>query len=470
MNLEKICLKNKLILLISIILLTLILVTIIIFNNKDNSNNIISNIKKEEPIINSNMITMMYETDAGSGEYIETKDNTWPESGYIFNETLSGCENGGELEYNSGNNTVNLLSNSSDKCYVYFDKYDGVWIDNVNITNVTGSSVTLDVSATSENGNITTYYYALNDSEEYVESTTNPIVINDLNKLTEYKIKIYAIDSTNAKSNIYELTVSTTDESLPVINSVSSSNITEVGFTLTVNATSEVGIERYYFIIESENIAGTSTSNKYTFNNLDGDTNYIVKVFVKDNNNLNSEEYEITVKTNPYILPTLNNITIGELTEDSITVTASATAGTASISQYYFSINNGEYINSTNNTYTFTGLKPTTTYTIKAYVEDINNKRSSEKSVTATTTEDLIEFTLTDFSGYRHTYKAEKDMYWYEFIQSEYNVDQRFRVGSFGIEYYDSTYNRKGYVFLSGYDMIFESNKIIDGATYMIDS
>ena len=353
---------------------------------------------------------------------------------------------------------------------MYFDKYDGVWIDNVNITNVTGSSVTLDVSATSENGNITTYYYALNDSEEYVESTTNPIVINDLNKLTEYKIKIYAIDSTNAKSNIYELTVSTTDESLPVINSVSSSNITEVGFTLTVNATSEVGIERYYFIIESENIAGTSTSNKYTFNNLDGDTNYIVKVFVKDNNNLNSEEYEITVKTNPYILPTLNNITIGELTEDSITVTASATAGTASISQYYFSINNGEYINSTNNTYTFTGLKPTTTYTIKAYVEDINNKRSSEKSVTATTTEDLIEFTLTDFSGYRHTYKAEKDMYWYEFIQSEYNVDQRFRVGSFGIEYYDSTYNRKGYVFLSGYDMIFESNKIIDGATYMIDS
>ena len=36
----------------------------------------------------------------------------------------------------------------------------------------------------------------------------------------------------------------------------------------------------------------------------------------------------------------------------------------------------------------------------------------------------------------------------------------------FPSEYYDSTYNRKGYVFLSGYDMIFESNKIIDGATY----
>ena len=463
--------KKKL-LLISSVLLTLSLVNIIFFNSMDNKeNNIIKNVNKDNQILKENMITMMYETEAGSGEYTETADHTWPETGYIFNENLSGCENGGELEYNSINNTVNLLSNSSDACYVYFDKYDGVWIDNVVATNITGSSITLDVSATSENGNITTYYYALNDSEEYTEVGSNPIVINDLNKLTEYKIKIYAIDSTNAKSNIYELTVSTTDESLPVINSVSSSNITEVGFTLTVNATSEVGIERYYFIIESENIAGTSTSNKYTFNNLDGDTNYIVKVFVKDNNNLNSEEYEITVKTNPYILPTLNNITIGELTEDSITVTASATAGTASISQYYFSINNGEYINSTNNTYTFTGLKPTTTYTIKAYVEDINNKRSSEKSVTATTTEDLIEFTIrgVDFTTI-YEYKAEPGMMWYDFIYSEYNIDNRVSANYIGLTFRDpiKPYYDDIYIFLNS-NMQIAEDFIVDGGAYYVE-
>ena len=185
---------NKKVLLITSTLLTLVLISIIIFNNTNNSkNSIVSNINKNEQVIKSNMITMMYETEAGSGEYTETTDNTWPESGYIFNSTLSGCENGGELEYNSGNNTVNLLSNSSDRCYVYFDKYDGVWIDNVVATNVTGSSITLDVSATSENGSITTYYYIINDSEEYQETTSNPIIIDDLNKLTEYNIKIYAI-------------------------------------------------------------------------------------------------------------------------------------------------------------------------------------------------------------------------------------------------------------------------------------
>ena len=152
----------KKILLLTSIVLTLSIIAIVTFNNMDNKeNNIISNIDKNKQVINSNMITMMYETESGSGEYAETKDTTWPESGYIFNENLSGCENGGELEYNSQNNTINLLSNSSDRCYVYFDKYDGVWIDNVVATNVTVSSVTLDVSATSENGNITAYYYSV---------------------------------------------------------------------------------------------------------------------------------------------------------------------------------------------------------------------------------------------------------------------------------------------------------------------
>ncbi len=288
--------KRKL--LISIMLITLSIIMIITFNNMDNKeNNIISNIEKDTEVINSNMITMMYETDAGTGVYEETKDTTWPENGYIFNNTLSGCENGGELEYNSINNTVNLLSNKSDNCYVYFDKYDGVWIDNVSVTNVTGSSVTLDVSATSENGSITTYYYSLNDSEEYQETTSNPITINDLNKLTEYKISIYAIDSTNARSNIYEVIVSTIDESGPVINSVSVSDITSYGFTLTVDVTSDIDIKRYYYIIESENIAGTSVSNTYAFYDLKDNTGYNIIIFVEDNNGLYSEQYSLSVST-----------------------------------------------------------------------------------------------------------------------------------------------------------------------------
>ena len=294
---------KKKILLISSMLVTFILIIFVSLNNTNNENkNVLSNTNKDKQVIKSNMITMMYETEAGSGEYIETKDNTWPESGYIFNETLSGCEKGGELDYNQQNNTVNLLSNSSDRCYVYFDKYDGVWIDNVSITNVTGSSVTLDVSATSENGSISKYYYALNDSEEYIESTTNPIIINDLNKLTEYKISIYAIDSTNAKSNIYELTVNTTDESGPIINSVEVSDITYKGFTLTVNTTNDVEISKYYYVIESDDLSKITSDNSCSFNNLKSGITYEVIILARDINGVLSNEYNVTVSTERGVL------------------------------------------------------------------------------------------------------------------------------------------------------------------------
>ena len=290
---------NKKVLFLSIILLTLCLITIVIFNSISNDeNNIISNINKDEQVISGNMITMMYETEAGSGEYTETLDNTWPETGYIFNESLSGCENGGELEYNSGNNTVNLLSNSSDRCYVYFDKYDGVWIDNISITNVTGSSVTLDVSATSENGNITTYYYSLNDNE-YVSTSSNPIVIENLNQLTEYNIKIYAIDNTGASSNIYELNVSTVEDIKPEINYVLVNDITTNSISISVN--SENDITNYYYSINNNNYV-SSNNNTYTFSNLRSNTTNYIKVYITDVNGVESNVYNLAVNTRLILL------------------------------------------------------------------------------------------------------------------------------------------------------------------------
>ena len=289
---------KKKIVLITCIISTISILSIIIFNSMDNKeNNIMKNIDKDNQIVKENMITMMYETEAGSGEYIETKDNTWPETGYIFNDVLSGCEKGGELDYNQQNNTVNLLSNSSDQCYVYFDKYDGVWIDNVSITNVTGSSVTLDVSATSENGNITTYYYALNDSEEYTEVGSNPIVINDLNKLTEYKISIYCFDSTNAKSNIYEISVSTTDETGPIVSFAIINEITSDSISLTLQTESERDVTKYHYSNNNGVSYATTTSSSYTFTNLNKNTTYNISVFIENDLGQKSNVYTFQITT-----------------------------------------------------------------------------------------------------------------------------------------------------------------------------
>ena len=74
----------KKIMLISSVILTIIVMSIITINNMDkNEKNIIKN-KEEKEIIKSNMLTLMYETEAGSKKYVATKDNTWPEEGYIL--------------------------------------------------------------------------------------------------------------------------------------------------------------------------------------------------------------------------------------------------------------------------------------------------------------------------------------------------------------------------------------------------
>ena len=67
-------------------------------------------------------ISMMLETEAGSGNYELTTRDSWPTEGYVFNESLSKCENGGELSWDDANKTVLMSGNISDKCYVYFDK------------------------------------------------------------------------------------------------------------------------------------------------------------------------------------------------------------------------------------------------------------------------------------------------------------------------------------------------------------
>lgn len=72
-------------------------------------------------IVTENSLAMMYETEAGSGEYQIANDNTWPQEGYVFNAELSKCENGSTLYWDDETKSVMMEANVSDKCYVYFD-------------------------------------------------------------------------------------------------------------------------------------------------------------------------------------------------------------------------------------------------------------------------------------------------------------------------------------------------------------
>ena len=113
--------KKYLIISISVLL---VLSTCLYVFISDNTEKVVisSNKESNRSVVNTNALTMMYETEAGSGEYQVSSDTSWPTDGYTFNETLSKCENGSALTWDNENKRVVVSTSVSDKCYVYFDK------------------------------------------------------------------------------------------------------------------------------------------------------------------------------------------------------------------------------------------------------------------------------------------------------------------------------------------------------------
>lgn len=106
---------------ISLIISQFIIVLTLVINI-NNQNESMDNENPEIVKKSHDTISMMLETDAGSGNYEMTTRDSWPTEGYVFNSTLSKCENGGELLWDNSNKKVIFNGNTSDKCYVYFDK------------------------------------------------------------------------------------------------------------------------------------------------------------------------------------------------------------------------------------------------------------------------------------------------------------------------------------------------------------
>ena len=161
---------------------------------------------------NNNMLSMMLETDSGSGQYEMTSLSSWPTNGYVFNEQMSKCEQGSILKWDDANKKVIMEGNVSDKCYVFFDKYNPIKINSYTIT-PNGKKITISISATSGTGTITKYFYSKDDGLSYVESASNTYTFTNLAKGT-YKIKAYVLDSNNKISEYISKNIEITSMSL----------------------------------------------------------------------------------------------------------------------------------------------------------------------------------------------------------------------------------------------------------------
>ena len=119
----------------------------------------------------------------------------------------------------------------------------------------------------------------------------------------------------------------------------------------------------------------------------------------------------LAVKASDYDFATVDEVTVTDATNDSITVSVDASNGTNNIANYYYSINNGEYVSSTSNTYTFEGLDTGTTYDIKVYVVDANGVQSNVYSTNGETSDVVY---LASYITGLYTSDGENDLYYHD--------------------------------------------------------
>ena len=122
--------KRKIILIVIAVLIINVFILLIYHNSYDQKTILEDNQKTIDTTNNmKNMVSIMLETSSGSGKYTKSSSTSFPTSGYVFNSSKSGCENGGTLDYTNGK--LQLKNNISDKCYVYFDVYSVLLTDYV---------------------------------------------------------------------------------------------------------------------------------------------------------------------------------------------------------------------------------------------------------------------------------------------------------------------------------------------------
>ena len=92
------------------------------YKSGTNRKTVLDTVKLNEIDKYSGIALMLQQND---GTYKESESGEWPTSGYVFNNTLSGCIDGNgntlsnALTYKNGTLTVKTRTNAS--CYLYFD-------------------------------------------------------------------------------------------------------------------------------------------------------------------------------------------------------------------------------------------------------------------------------------------------------------------------------------------------------------
>ena len=302
----------------------------------------------------------------------------------------------------------NMGKSLSGKLYVTKDKmssYELTRITNM-LTQTTYNSISTVLNIEEGSAAAEKYYYAAEKTNKtigyvsnkyyskrlsnvrdlkFVESSEGNYKFTNLDEKSTYKIYSYLVDKNGIKSNLYETEVTTDEYVVPKIIGL---NHTETLNSIKLDVTAEGGtneVAKYYYSKDNGATYEESTSNSYTFDNLNDTTEYKIKIKVEDTLGRISTEYTKAITTTAYILPSVTKVD-SLATYKTIKLTVDALGGSYNVNKYYYSINDSEFKEG-QNTYTFDNLTEKTTYKIKVKVNDTQNRVSNIYETEVTTSE-----------------------------------------------------------------------------------
>ena len=246
-------------------------------------------------------------------------------------------------------------------------------IENVNVTK-NANSITINVISIPGSYEIDKYLYSIDDGETWEEGTSSK-TFSGLTGGETYNFKIKAVDENGRESVIYNLSTKAESYSLPSISDV---YVRPFPTTMTLNVTATAGtnpIAKYYYSIQDGRYYVESTNSSYTFEDLASNATYYIKVYVEDSSGNISPIYETISKTD-YLNPSIRGVYKQE-NATSVVLTVNGKRGSNEIDGYYYKLSNSnEWIASSSNAITVTGLRSNTAYTFDVKTVDTEGHES----------------------------------------------------------------------------------------------
>jgi chitodextrinase len=271
----------------------------------------------------------------------------------------------------------------------------------LNATGITQTSFTLNWTASTDNIEVAGYDVYLNGLlNSSVMATSSEIT--GLTGSTTYAVAVRARDAADNTSNlsaaldVTTLAVVTPDTEAPSVPSgLASSNITEAGFTLTWDAsTDNIGVSGYE-VLSNGTVIRTVGSNAVTLTDLNASTTYNMTVRAKDAaGNTSAPSAVLPVRTSDIILPDTqaptvpNGLNSFSVTETGFTLTWNPSTDDVGVTGYDVYLNGGLLNTVTVTSISLTGLSAGTVYTMTVRARDAANNVSAASNANNVRTAD----------------------------------------------------------------------------------